>query len=76
VCPFILFIVPRFVSLGMEQVFWFSDDDLQDWQREVLDREFKNNEYGHFRYGCFPTHSEGTVEKDLPQQDAEKSLGC
>jgi len=60
----------------MEQVFWFSDSDLQDWQKQVLDREFKNNEYGHFRYGCLPTDSEGTVEKDLPQQDAEKGLGC
>ena len=34
-CPFISFIAPRFVSLGMEQVFWFSDDDLQE---EIFDR--------------------------------------
>lgn len=61
VCPFILFIAPRFVSLGMEQVFWFSDDDLQDWQKEVLTREFNLNKYGHDGNESLPADSKGKI---------------
>lgn len=59
VCPFILFIAPRFVYLIMEQVFWFSDNDLQDWQKELLQREFNLNKYGHSRDESLHSNSEG-----------------
>tara|TARA_B110000977_G_C10891465_1_gene421623 strand:+ start:262 stop:417 length:156 start_codon:yes stop_codon:yes gene_type:complete len=51
----------------MEQVFWYSDDDLQDWQKELLSREFKLNNYGHIRNAVFRKNSEGEVKKDLPE---------
>lgn len=59
VCPFILFIAPRFVSLGMEQLLWLSDDDLQDWQKQVLQREFNLNKYGHSGNESLHSDSEG-----------------
>jgi hypothetical protein len=43
----------------MEQVFWFSDNDLQDWQKELLQREFNLNKYGHSRDESLHSNSEG-----------------
>ena len=45
----------------MEQVFWFSDGDLQDWQKEVLTREFNLNKYGHDGNESLPADSEGKI---------------
>jgi len=43
----------------MEQVFWFSDDDLQEWQKELLSREFNLNKYEHNGNESLHTNSEG-----------------
>ena len=53
------------------QVFWFDDDDLQRWQNEILEREI----YGYGDDGALREDSEGEVEEDLQEPDAEESLG-
>jgi len=51
----------------MKQVFWLDDDMLQDWQKELLQREFNNNGYGQKRDGVFCKNSKGTFKESLPK---------
>lgn len=47
----------------MENVFWTDDEGLQDWQKEILKREKKNNNVEH--NGTVPTHSERETKKGV-----------
>jgi len=51
----------------MKEITWFDDDDLQEWQRLLFEREFKNDKYEQSRDESIHTDCDGTVAEDLPE---------
>jgi len=54
----------------MNQVFWSDDESLQDWQKEILRREIKNNSHGHEYNEGLPQDSERQNKENNTESDA------
>jgi hypothetical protein len=58
----------------MEHVFWKDDEGLQDWQKEILERENIKNNGEH--NGAVSKDSKRKTTQSVSKQATEKGLGC